>query len=261
MSCFGGFLKLSTAVKVPVGPMVDAIDGFTLETSIALATTEAYLYKHDAAAAVDLGTATLSAHLGGGVYNLSLTASHTDTVGLLTLEVHDTAARPFRVSFMVLPAMIYDSLFAAAATDYLQVDVTQIGGNAIAGFLSGTTLLNTDVIKVNGNVSSGLLSGTTALNADIAKISGSSTAADNLEASALGIKAGGVVSSGSSTTVIKTNLTETNNDHWNGRAIVFITGANALVAASITDYSGSSKDLTITAVPVAPAAADTFIIV
>lgn len=259
MSCFGGFLKLSTAVKVPVGPMVDATDGFTLETSIALATTEAYLYKHDAAAAVDLGTATLSAHLGGGVYNLSLTASHTDTLGLLTLEVHDAAARPFRVSFMVLPANIYDSLIGG--TDYLLTDVFQINGNVSSGFLSGTTNLNTDVIKVNGNASSGLLSGTTALNADVTKISGSSTAADNLEASALGIKAGGVVASGSSTTVIKTNLTETNNDHWNGRAIVFVTGANALVAAAISDYSGTSKDLTISAVPVAPSAGDTFVIV
>lgn len=258
MSCFGGFLKQSTAVKVPVGPMVDATDGFTLETAIALATTEAYLYKHDAAAAVDLGTATLSAHLGGGVYNLSLTASHTDTLGLLTLEVHDAAARPFRLSFMVLPANIYDSLIGG--TDYLLADVVQINGNASSGFLSGTTNLNADVIKVNGNNSSGLLSGTTAFNADTVKISGNSTAADNLEESAKGIVTG-TVSTSSTTTIITTNLTESTNDHYNGRRIVFITGALAGQVSEVTDYSGTSKNLTVTALTEAPANTDTFVLV
>lgn len=258
MSCFGGFLKISTAVKVPVGPFVDATDGFTLETAVALATTEAYLYKHDAAAAVDLGTATMSAHLGGGVYNLSLTASHTDTLGLLTLEVHDAAIRPFRLSFMVIPAVVYDSLIGG--TDYLQTDILQINSNAASGFLSGTTNLNADVIKFNGNNSSGFLSGTTAINADTVKISGNSTAADNLEESAKGVVTG-TVASGSTTTTIKTNLTESTNDHYNGRTIVFITGALAGQVSTVSDYSGSSKDLTVTALTEAPANTDTFVLV
>lgn len=257
MSVFGGFLKQSTSVIVPIGPMVDATDGFTLETAIALATTEAYLFKHGGLA-IDAGTNTWSAHLGGGMYNLTLTASNTDTLGLLSVEVHDSAARPFRISFMVLPANIYDSLIGG--TDKLQIDLTEISGNAVAAFMSGVNALNADVTKFNTNAASSFLSGTTALNADAIKISGNSTSADNLEEATKAVVTG-TVQSGSSTTTIKTNLSATNNDHYNGRTIVFLTGANAYVAAEILDYSGSSKDLTISAVPVAPANGNSFIIV
>ncbi len=229
------FLKKDTAVKVPVGPCVDATDGATLETAIAWATGEAQLIKHDAAAIVNIGTNTWSAHLGGGMYNVSLTASDTDTLGALTISAHDAAMRPVRVQAMVLASQVWDSLFS---TDLLQVDATQI----------------------NGNATSGMLSGTTALNADMVKISGDSVAADNLEESATGIVTG-TVSTGSTTTRVTTALTEATNDHYNGRTIVFVTGNLAGQAASITDYNGAAKELTVSAMTEAPANGDTFVIV
>lgn len=229
-------LKQSTSVKVPVGPFVDATDGGTLEGSIAWATGEAALIKHDAAAIVNIGTNTWSAHLGGGMYNVTLTASDTDTLGLLTIVGYDTAARPVKQEFMVVPANVYDSL--VLGTDFLKSDAVQANGEAMSGFLSGTTRFNADVKALNGDT----------------------TAAANQAKAALGI-ASGTVQTGSTTTTIKTNLSETQNDHFNGRVIVFTTGAQAGVASAIGDYNGASKDLTVSALPAAPANGDLFVIV
>lgn len=46
------------------------------------------------------------------------------------------------------------------------------------------------------------------------------------------------------------------NDQYNGRLIVFTSGNNTGVVTDITDYDGTNKDATITAIPVAPAAGD-----
>lgn len=229
------FLKQSTQVKVPMGPFVDATDGATLETAIAWATTEANIIKHDGSAVVDIGTNTWSSHLGGGYYNVTLTASNTDTLGMLVVEGHDSAARPVRREFMVIPANIYDSLIGG--TDYLQTDVLQINGNASSGFLTGTDHLKADVQQINA----------------------SATAADNLSQGALGLVTGTVQTS-STTTVITTNLTETTNDHYNGRTITFTSGALAGQSSTVSDYSGSSKNLTVTALTEAPTNGDTFVL-
>lgn len=63
------------------------------------------------------------------------------------------------------------------------------------------------------------------------------------------------------TTVWITDLTEATDDHFNGRSIVFITGNLAGQATDITDYNGTTKAITVTAVTEAPADNDRFIIV
>lgn len=63
-----------------------------------------------------------------------------------------------------------------------------------------------------------------------------------------------------STTQMTTDLTETTDDHYNGRTIVWTTGNLAGQATDITDYTGSTKLLTFTAVTEAPANGDDFII-
>lgn len=228
-------LKQSTQVKVPMGPFVDATDGGTLETSISFATTEANIIKHDAPAVVDIGVNAWSSHLGGGYYNVTLTASNTDTLGMLVVEAHDTAARPVRREFMVVPANIYDSLILG--TDYAQVDVIQINGNASSGFLTGTDHLKADVQQINA----------------------STAAADNLSQGALALVTA-TAQTNSTTTVVKTNLTEATNDHYNGRTLTFTSGSLTGQSTTISDYSGSSKDLTVVALTEAPSNGDTFVI-
>lgn len=78
-----------------------------------------------------------------------------------------------------------------------------------------------------------------------------------------------IVGSGSTTTSVVLNAStginggapSSTNDHYNGRVLVFISGALAGQATDITDYVGSSVTMTVTALTGAPSAADTAILV
>lgn len=63
------------------------------------------------------------------------------------------------------------------------------------------------------------------------------------------------------TTAFTTNLTEATDDHYNGRIVVWLTGALAGQATDITDYTGSTKLVTVTAMTEAPSNGDRFVIV
>lgn len=63
------------------------------------------------------------------------------------------------------------------------------------------------------------------------------------------------------TTQFTTNLTEATNDHYNGRIVVWLTGALTGQATDITAYTGATKLVTVTAMTEAPAATDRFVIV
>lgn len=95
---------------------------------------------------------------------------------------------------------------------------------------------------------------------NMAQISGSATAADNLEASALGIVPGACEGT-PTTTVIQTDLAEATDDHYIGRVVVFTSGGAAGQATDITDYTGATGTITVTALTTAPSASDTFVIV
>jgi hypothetical protein len=58
-----------------------------------------------------------------------------------------------------------------------------------------------------------------------------------------------------------TDLTEATDDHYNGRIVVFITGVLAGQATDITDYTGATKLITMTALTEAPGNGDRFVIV
>jgi len=118
-------LKQSTQVVVQVGPFLDKTDGLTEETGLAGAGTE--LSK--AGAAFGAGPV-LGTHDSDGWYPITLTTTHTNTLGTLQLKVHDAATHlPVWKEFEVLAANVYDSLYGAA-TDKLQVDAVE--------WLSGT---------------------------------------------------------------------------------------------------------------------------
>jgi len=64
-----------------------------------------------------------------------------------------------------------------------------------------------------------------------------------------------------STTQMTTNLTETTDDHYKNRTLIWTTGTLGGQGTEITAYNGTSKMLTFTAVTEAPIAGDSFIIV
>ena len=115
------YLKADTAATVRVGPFVDATDGVTPETGVTLSgAAQAELLKEGNGATVDISGATWAAITGvGGWYDLSLTTSHTDTLGGLTIIVQDeSVCLPVFVRCVVLQANVYDSL--VAGVEYLE---------------------------------------------------------------------------------------------------------------------------------------------
>ena len=109
-------LRQSTEIKVRIGPFVDATDGVTPETGITLgAADQAEALKADGAATASIAAATWAAISGAdGWYDLTLTTSHTDTVGELMIVVQDSSVcLPVFQRFVVIEENVYDMLYAS----------------------------------------------------------------------------------------------------------------------------------------------------
>lgn len=132
------YLKADTNTEVLIGPVVAVGDGFTPVTTLSLSTAdEAEIIKYGGA--TPLTVTSISANgfaaitSADGYYTLDISTSNSDTEGFLTVLINDDSlCLPIRVDFMVVNANVYDSLFAAATTDYLQTDVAQWLGTAAA---------------------------------------------------------------------------------------------------------------------------------
>lgn len=236
-------LKQSTAVDVLIGPFVDLTDGATAETgespSVKLSKNGQTLgAKNDA---------TTPVHDADGYYNCELDATDTNTVGTLILTVAASAnALPVRHEFQVVEEPIYDALYGASAAGFDsngRVDVGSWLGTAV------TTSSTTSKPEV-----------------DVNSISDTAATADNLQLS-VGTIVTGTVDTGSfsptTTSFEADDITEATADHYNGRVIIFTSGALQNQATDISDYSleGSNGRFTVTAMTEAPGNNDTFIII
>lgn len=124
-------LKVSTAATLRCGPFVDKDDAVTPETSVTLGGADQAEALKASGATVDISGATFAAITGAdGWYDLSLTSSHTDTVGMLTIVIQDASVcLPVFARAMVLPAQVFDSL--VGGTDNLDVNVEDWGNTAV----------------------------------------------------------------------------------------------------------------------------------
>lgn len=120
-------LKQSTAVNIALGPFVSSDDGFTAQTSLTISQADVRLKKNDGnwAQKSDSNAAT---HEENGWYEISLSATDTNTLGTLIVAVNESGALPVWREFQVVPANVYDSL--VAGSDNLQVDAIQAAGTA-----------------------------------------------------------------------------------------------------------------------------------
>ncbi len=126
------YLRADTITEVTVGPAVAVGDGFVPVTGLVGTSADEFeIIKHGATATTTIA-GTLAAITGAdGYYALDLSATDTDTEGRLTLLINDdTLILPIRHEFMVVNQNVFDSLFAVAATDVLDVNVTEIIGTA-----------------------------------------------------------------------------------------------------------------------------------
>ena len=135
-------LRADTEVVVHIGPFVDVTDGFTPQTDITLGGNEAELMKHDATTTVDISAAAWTAITAvRGWYRLTLTTSHTDTEGPLTVIVQDDSdTLPVYARFQVITADAYDYLYASTAAPDTQAAAVQTDLDTLTAGVSVTSM-------------------------------------------------------------------------------------------------------------------------
>lgn len=103
-------LRQSTSRTISIGPFVDATDAVTFENALTITPALRKLSKAGSvlAATSDGSNATFDAD---GRYRCTLTATDTNTVGDLELQIAPSGALPWFRVYRVLPAQVYDSIY------------------------------------------------------------------------------------------------------------------------------------------------------
>jgi hypothetical protein len=123
-------VRQSTAFECSIGPVLDA-DGVAVTDGVV---GDFKLKKTTGNFAALNGSATLT-HVSAGTYDLVLTTSDTDTVGLCSVVIDDTTNACAPLYLQVIEEAVYDMLYAASAVGYVAnapVNVAQISGDSTA---------------------------------------------------------------------------------------------------------------------------------
>lgn len=146
---FGGYIKADVQTNVTIGPAVSVSDGYTPVTNLDVSTAdEAEIIKHAGTSVTDISGNTMTA-IGSadGYYYLTITAGQLDTEGRITVLINDDSlCLPIRADFEVVNANVYDSFYAVTTTDYLQVDIAQVGQDDITDNGDGRLEVNVEEI-------------------------------------------------------------------------------------------------------------------
>jgi hypothetical protein len=216
-------LRQSTASQeIYLGVFVDEVDGYTPETGLTPANTDIKLGLAGGTTLTNKASGGAT-HISGGIYSAVLDATDTGTLGPLMIFVKVAGARFVSLECHVYPAIVFDSLFATAGTDYLQVDSTQVAGSTTAATRQSNLLLG-------------------AINSTTVAASPAPTTTQF---------AGGLVGASYP------------DQAFRGGAIVFTGGSNASLSPRIVTGFTSSSGLFVVspALPFVPTAADPFMIV
>jgi hypothetical protein len=135
-------LKQSTAKTLRMGPFVDSGDGVTAETGLSIGQADIQISKDGGAFAQTSASSPTTTHDVDGWYQIPLTSTDTAVLGPLTVQVAVSGALPVWEHFLVVSANVYDSL--VAGTDYLDVNVQRVNGEAAQGLV----LASQDVLYV-----------------------------------------------------------------------------------------------------------------
>ncbi len=226
------WLKQSTSVDVNFGPFIDDTDFKSTLSGLSPSTS---ISKNGAA----YGAGPTGSHQSDGHYSITLSTTHTNTLGSLRVMCKATGALSVWRDFQVVPANVYDSL--VGGSDTLQADVTQFGGtngtfdsgrpevklgNVAHGGASATLTISTFTVGAESINGIGLDAGkalwkvddwqtfilATTFPADVIAISSDATAANNAEAFFDGTGyAGGTIKLGVDAVQISGDTTAANN--------------------------------------------------
>jgi len=133
-------------------------------------------------------------------------------------------------------------------------EYTDAGGNVT----EQQSDIKVNVDNIQTRLPAALISGR--MDSDVEAINNSTVAAIQLALSANQIEDGAFEGT-PSTTTLQTDLAESQDDIYIGRTIIITAGNARGEATDITDYTGSSGTLEVTALANAPAATDTFILI
>lgn len=131
-------LKQSTSATIKLGPFINPADG-TAATGLTITQADVRLSKNGGDFA-QKNDATSATHDEGGMYDVPLNSTDTNTCGILTVLVNESGAAPIALDFVVLQANVYDSLIAG--TDYLEAHPGK--------FEPGTEADEIDLLKRDG---------------------------------------------------------------------------------------------------------------
>jgi hypothetical protein len=257
------YLKQATVSQTRVvGPFIDDTDFVSLETGLTIADTNVKLSKNGGSS-VDKNSGG-GTHVANGMYALTFDATDTATVGELSGSILMSGALVVVFKFTVLEEAIYDALFGSGAAAFDangRVDVAKIAGTTqTARDLGASVLLSSGTGTGQLSITSGVV------NANATQISDSTDAAVRLALSAAQILPGTVDTTTVAATTVafeSDDITEATANHYNGRIIIFTSGALLGQATDITSYTnnGGNGVFTVTALTEAPADDVTFIVV
>lgn len=142
-----------------------------------------------------------------------------------------------------------------AETALIVADTNELQTDDVPTLIAG---VQSDTDDIQTRIPAALVGGR--IDANMGAISGDATAADNLEEGANALVATTVNDAGASTTAFIITSSEATDDHFNGRIITFTSGALIGQATDITDYTGATKTVTVTALTEAPANGVSFVI-
>ena len=123
-------LKQSTAITFRIGPFLDDTDGKTAETGLTISQADIQISKAGGAFAQTSASPTTT-HDTDGWYQCQLTATDTNTLGMLTVQIAMSGALPVWEHFTVVPANVFDSL--VSGSDYIKADTVQINSTTLTG--------------------------------------------------------------------------------------------------------------------------------
>jgi hypothetical protein len=265
------WLKQSTSVDLPIGPFLDITDGASPETALTITQPDIRLKKNGGAWAQKNAAQTLS-HEENGFYEVTLDATDTNALGCLRLAVFEAGALPVFEDFMVVPANVWDSLFAS---DFLQVDVVQAAGTAWAsGAITAASIAN-DAITAPKIAADAITSTKIADNAITAAkiatdaitsakiqddaLTAAKFATDFLTSDGLAASAVSELSGSSDVFVLRQNTAQggtlssitldasasSTNDNYNLNIVFITSGTGAGQSRQAEDYDGTTKVLTV----------------
>jgi hypothetical protein len=128
--------------------------------------------------------------------------------------------------------------------------------------------LDTEIAAIKAKTDSLTFTGANRVDANVAAVNNSTTGVDKLSAHLPAVLKV-IVGAGSTTTSIVLNATtgidggapSSVNDFFNGRVLIFTSGALSGQATSCSDYVGSTVTMTVVALTSAPSAGDTAVLV